>query len=67
MDKTTRWRVQFDLIVSGGWIEDGFDLTPDLVRDIVQDGILQYAHDFEKEVENITVTTRRATQKEQTK
>jgi hypothetical protein len=58
-DETKRWRVQFDLVVSGGWIEDGFDLTPALVKEVVQEGILQYARDFEKEVKNITVVVRR--------
>jgi hypothetical protein len=46
------WRVTFDLIVSDNWIDDGFTLTPQVLKTILQDGILQYAYDSEKTVEN---------------
>jgi hypothetical protein len=56
MPKT--WHVTFDLTVADAWIEDGFELEPRFVEEIVQEGILQYAYDYEKAVTNIKVIER---------
>jgi hypothetical protein len=49
------WHVSFDLTVSATWIDDGFDLTPELLKEVFQDGILDYAYDEEKKLEHIRI------------
>ena len=49
------WHVSFDLTVSAAWIDDGFDLTPALLEEIMKDGILDYAYDEEKKIEHIRI------------
>jgi len=56
MPKT--WHVTFDLTVADCWIEDGFDLQPRFVEEALQDGLLDFAYDYEKAVTNITVVKR---------
>jgi hypothetical protein len=53
MSKT--WKIAFCLTIDATWIEDGFDMTPALLREIIHDGILDYAYDEEKRVTNIVI------------
>jgi hypothetical protein len=53
MSKT--WKVSFQLTVSHNWIDDGFDLTPEILKEVIHDGILDYAYDEEKEVRRIVI------------
>jgi hypothetical protein len=53
MSKT--WKVSFCLTVDASWIEDGFDLTPALLEEVIQDGILDYAYDEEKRLTDMVI------------
>jgi hypothetical protein len=52
------WHVTFNLTVADCWIEDGFELYAEYVKEAIQGSILDYADDHEKIVSNITVTER---------
>ena len=54
-DMAKTWHVQFDLTVTDNWIDDGFALTPTLLKEVIQEGILDWAYDHEKKVEHVTV------------
>lgn len=51
----TQYNVSFTLTVADAWMQDGFALTPALLKDLVQQGILEYAHDHEKTIESISI------------
>lgn len=50
------WHIQFDLIAADGWLDDGFTLTPAVLKAILQEAILQHAYDDEKRVMNVRIT-----------
>ena len=49
------WHIQFDLLVSDDWVNDGFSLTKEVLTQIIQNGILLYAYDDEKVVRNLSI------------
>src|SRR5215471_7323850 len=50
------WHVSFDLTVTDNWIDDGFDFTHELLTEVIQSGILDYAYEAEKKVERVVIT-----------
>jgi hypothetical protein len=57
IDPTRRktWKVSFCLTVDVSWIDEGFDLTPALLKEVIQDGIVDYAYYGEKRVTDIVI------------
>jgi hypothetical protein len=49
------WHIQFDLVVTDEWINDGFTLTPEILTQVIQNGILYNAYDEEKRITNVSI------------
>lgn len=49
------WRVSFEVSVADAWVDDGFEMTPELVEEVVLESILDYAYPAEKVVTKVVV------------
>ena len=45
-----RWVAQVTVDVDASWVADGFDLTSDRLRDVLEDNLLPYATGDERKV-----------------
>jgi hypothetical protein len=51
----SKYTVSFKLEIADEWVDDGFELTLSLLKEIIEDNILPYAYTYEKHVSCVSI------------